>query len=78
MTFSAESVRSNTKVCLRRPYRGEIDCFAVYCPENRGVYVVPCADSTPGHVTLRITPPVNSQCKRVRWAADYELGGFEP
>jgi PD-(D/E)XK endonuclease len=78
VTFNAHSVRSNTKAVFRRPYHGEVDCFAVYSPANRGLYVVPCAETTPGEVTLRITPPANGQSERVRWACDYVLARFMP
>jgi hypothetical protein len=76
--FTAQSIRSNTKQVLRRSYHGEVEYFAVYCPANRGVYVVPCDDATPGHFTLRLTPTSNGQSKGIRWAADYEIERFDP
>jgi PD-(D/E)XK nuclease superfamily protein len=76
--FSAQSVRTNTRQILRRSYHGEVEYFAVYCPANRGVYVVPCGDGTPGHFTLRVAPTANGQSRHVRWAADYEIERFEP
>lgn len=76
--FSAKSVRCNTKQILTRLYNGEVDYFAVYCPENRGIYVVPCGETTPGHFTLRVTPPSNNQRRHVRWAVDDELDRFAP
>src|SRR5436189_6377590 len=34
----------------RRSYHGQIDFFAVYCPETRGVYLIPIHDlPTPSH-----------------------------
>lgn len=59
----------------RRDYQGQVDAFAVYCPETGGVYVVPIED-LPVRVlaALRIDPPRNGQRKRIRFAADYELG----
>lgn len=71
--FSAQSVRSNTKGSVRRPYHGEIDPFAVYCPETGRIYAVPVEDATATFGTLRVDPPANGQAKGVRWAADYEL-----
>jgi PD-(D/E)XK endonuclease len=76
--FSARSIRSNTITTLMRDYVGAIDYFAVYCPANRGVYVVPCDETTLTYVTLRVEPATNNQSKRIRWAADYELARFEP
>jgi hypothetical protein len=59
----------------RRHYQGEIDYFAVYCPETAGVYLVPIAD-LPVRVqgTLRVDPPRNNQMSRVRLASNYEIG----
>ena len=80
--FSPQSVRSNTKQVLTRPYDGEADYFAVYCRTNDGVYLIPCAEVTRGHNRLRLEPPANSQRKRIRWAGDYVLAkperGLEP
>jgi hypothetical protein len=53
-------------------YRGEVDLFAVYCPETDGVYLVPIEEvTTPRVCTLRVTEARNNQMKRVRWAKDY-------
>lgn len=76
--FSARSIRSNTITTLMRNYVGEIDYFAVYCPASRGLYVVPCDQTTLSNVYLRVEPATNNQSKRIRWAADYELAQFEP
>src|SRR3982750_360455 len=38
--FQARSTRSNTQGFQCRSYSGEIDVFAVYCPENGRVYAV--------------------------------------
>lgn len=70
---STQSVQSNTRGTRIRSYAGEVDLFIVYCPENEGVYVLP-ADEVPAcGMYLRVNPPRNKQCKRVRWAKDYEL-----
>jgi hypothetical protein len=54
----------------RRYERGEVDYFAVYCPETKSLYAVPAENhGTQGR--LRITPVKNGQAKFVRWAADY-------
>jgi len=59
----------------RRDYQGQVDAFAVYCPETAGVYVVPIADlSVHVEAKLRVDPPRNGQRKRIRLAADYEIG----
>lgn len=70
---STQSVQSNTRGTQMRSYAGEVDLFIVYCTENERVYVLP-ADEVPAcGMYLRVNPPRNKQCKRVRWAKDYEL-----
>jgi hypothetical protein len=57
-----------------RPYAGEIDTFAVYCPQTSKVYLVPIAIVPNGRqASLRIDPTGNGQSKGVRWARDFEL-----
>jgi len=60
---------------LRRDYRGEVDCFAVFCPETGGVYLVPI-DELPSRSAahLRYDATKNRQRAGVRFAADYEIG----
>jgi hypothetical protein len=57
----------------RRDYRGQIDYFAVYCPETRKVYLVPIDQVGNTSAMLRLEPTKNNQKKNVRWAKDYEL-----
>jgi hypothetical protein len=78
ITFRPQSVRCNTRQILTRNYIGEVDYFAVYCPETRGVYIVPCDDKTRSQVSLRVRPAANHQSKGIRWAADYALDRFNP
>jgi hypothetical protein len=58
----------------RRDYAGEVDYFAVYCPQTTGVYLIPISD-LPVRVqgALRVTPPRNNQRRNIRFAADYEI-----
>ena len=64
----------NAKVA-RRNYLGEIDHFAVFCLETAGVYLIPIADITVQvQGALHVDPPRNSQRRRIRYAADYEIG----
>jgi len=63
---------------LKRDYTGEIDEFAVYCPDLGTVYVIPIEDvSTKRVCALRIDPPRNNQRQRVRLAAAYEIARFD-
>ena len=71
--FRSISVQSNMSGSRVRSYAGEVDFFAVYCPENRRVYLVPVDEMSPNTNYLRIEPTRNNQSKHVRWARDYEL-----
>ena len=57
----------------RRDYRGQVDYFAVYCPDTGRVYLVPVNHVGTANASLRLLPTANKQEKNVRWAKDYEL-----
>jgi len=58
-----------------RHYEGEVDYFAIYCPQASGVYLIPIGD-VPNRWTgsLRLEPTRNQQRLGVRYASDYEIG----
>jgi hypothetical protein len=58
----------------RRTYEGQIEFFAVYCPETSGVYLVPIEDlPLRAQAALRVEPTRNGQKRNIRLAADYEI-----
>lgn len=57
----------------RKGYQEEIDYFAVYYPDTRGVYLVPIDHMPSANARLRLVPTANGQEKHVRWAKEYEL-----
>ena len=60
---------------VRRAYHGEVDFFAVYCPETGGVYLMPIDDlPMRNRGDLRVDPAKNNQRKRIRFANRYEIG----
>lgn len=70
------------KTCIadaRRPlgdggYAGQIDAFAVYCPEVKRAFLVPIGELTsPNYGYLRVEAPPNGQIRNIRWATDYEI-----
>ena len=70
------------RVCsadARRPlgvsYKGQIDAFGVYCPQNSTAYLVPIAAVAGLGIvaSLRVDASRNGQSKRVRYARDYEI-----
>ena len=76
--FNTRSVRCNRKGIFTRSYVGEIDYFAVYCPELDEVFVISCEETGLTGGSLRVKPTVNRQNKGILWAADYALERFDP
>lgn len=66
--------RSGVKT-VRRAYRGEVELFGVFCPDNGKVYLVPVDEVPPTCAWLRVEPPANKQRTHITWAAQYEIGG---
>jgi hypothetical protein len=59
----------------RQDYRGQVDFFAVYCPETKGVYLVPIEDlDVRVQAALRVTPARNGQERGIRLADRYAIG----
>jgi hypothetical protein len=66
----------------RRPngvaYRGQIEAFAVYCPQTGGTYLVPIAAlASISTARLRVDPARNGQSKGVLFARDFQIGGAD-
>jgi hypothetical protein len=76
-TCSTYAHHPNPRV-RRRDYAGEIDDFAVYCPDLGSVYLIPIEDvPTRALGVLRVTPARNGQRKGVRLAAAYEVAKID-
>ena len=70
ITFATCSRHTLTHV--RTGYRGQVDYFAVWCPEREDdTYLVPVNDVGQVEAWLRIEPSKNGQSSGVRWAKDY-------
>jgi hypothetical protein len=59
--FSTQSVRCNSRDAIRRSYAGEVDGFAVWCPQNATGYYVPIEDVASGIATLRVAPTATTR-----------------
>lgn len=70
---AAPTRKTLSKNWSRQDYVGEVDLFAVYCPDA-GCYLIPIEDATKTVTFLRVTRTKNNQQQDVRWAVDYELG----
>ncbi len=71
--FRTVSVHKSKSGFYHRSYAGEVDYFAVYCPENEQVYLVPIGSVPTGQAFLRVSESANNQKKRVRWARDFVI-----
>ena len=74
------------KTCItdaRRPlgdggYAGQVDAFAVFCPQLDQAYLVPIeALASPFLGILRVDPTLNGQVRNIRWARQFELGSVD-
>lgn len=57
----------------RKNYRGQIESFAVYCPENKEIYLVPVSITGDATCSLRIEPVKSNQQYKINWAKDYKI-----
>ena len=56
------------------PYVGQVDAFAVYCPELDASFLVPIQEIRARQIaTLRIDTPANGQTTGICWASPYAL-----
>lgn len=58
----------------KRDYHGQIDMFAVFCPETIRVYLIPIDKCGKSHMSIRVNRPKNGQITGILWAADFVLG----
>ena len=55
---------------MRRYEKGEVDYFAIYCPQLNELYGM-SFEAANVSASLRIEPTLNKQEKYIRWARDY-------
>ena len=55
-------------------YKGQVEYFGVYCPDNDQCYIIPIDDVPDGRPHLRVEATKNGQTKNIRWAKDYQVG----
>ena len=72
ISFNAFSVAGNSNG-KSQAYTDLADIFAIYCPDNEQVYIVPVPKVGISKVYLRVEPSQNNQQKRVRWAREHVL-----
>lgn len=73
---ASPSTREAPITVRRRPYFGLAHIFGVYFPPTRSIYLVPL-DVAGYHGWLRLEPTRNNQQKGIRFAADFEIDGWD-
>jgi len=74
IVFSCCSTHGHRRSRLKsRPYFGQIEYLAVYCPDVEKVYLLPEQELTSSTAHLRLSPTRNNMEKMIRWAAQFEL-----
>lgn len=69
--YNARRHRGSKYNTFSRYRENEIDVFAVWCPSNQQLYVVPAEHLLSVEGRLRIVETQNFQHKKVKWAQDY-------
>jgi hypothetical protein len=73
ITFNCFSSHLHRGGVACRRYTGEIEYFAVYCPETKETYLIPPGDVDVLRASLRVSPSRNRQVKGVRFASQYKV-----
>jgi hypothetical protein len=72
-TCSSTLHRKNGK---KQGYKGEVELFGVYCPDNDKVYMIPVNDAPDRACSLRLKHDKNIKyANSIKWAHDYEFTG---
>jgi hypothetical protein len=71
--YSCSSSHSHRGGVFARPYFGQVDIIAVFCPQNGKVYVLPEKEFVATRAHLRLSEPANNQRRSIRWAREFEL-----
>jgi PD-(D/E)XK endonuclease len=72
VVFNAFSIAGNSGG-KSHGYRGRADIFAIYCPDNSKVYLVPVHSVGENKVFLRVEPTLGNQIRGINWAEEFEL-----
>ena len=75
VVYNARRHRGSKYDAFRRYEDGEVDVFAVWCPDTRQIYAVPAAHSSGVEGRLRVAETKNCQEKKVRWARAFTWEG---
>lgn len=75
VTFKTQTAgHNNTEGTYHKGYEdGEIDYFAVYCPQTSDAFMVEVEEAPSAEMSIRLEKPKNGQTKGINMADDYRL-----
>jgi hypothetical protein len=73
VSFNCYSSHTHRGGAASRPYFGEVEYIAVWCPQTGTAYLVPEAHLVRTKMHLRVDPTVNRQDRHIRWADRHAL-----
>jgi hypothetical protein len=68
VVYNARRHRGSRYDTFRRYEDGEVDVFAVWCPDTGQLYAVPAEHSSGVEGRLRLAETKNCQAKKIKWA----------
>jgi len=70
---AVKSIYLSSKGPVIKNYKGQVEFFAVYCPQIDKVYLVPEEEVGVNQISLRVEATKQNHPK-IRWAKQYEIG----
>src|SRR5262249_24567798 len=73
--FAAQRINGHHGTRRFKYEDGEFDLFAIYCPDNGQIYLVPMLGEL-AEGRLRVCVTKNNQQQNVRWSTDFEFEAY--
>ena len=75
VVYNTRRHRGSRYDAFRRYEEGEVDVFAICCPDTRQLYAVLAAHSSGVEGKLRLAETKNCQAKKIKWARAFSWEG---
>jgi len=72
-TIRCNAKSTNWNTLEHYDYKGQIEFFAIYCPDNKKCYMISVDDVGISQISLRIDIPKHGNQYSFKWAKDYEI-----
>ena len=73
--FNTSNKSTSEGKVVRRHYEGQVECFMVWCPENRTMYCIPIFEAPKTDMKLRLDT-VTRGMSHINWASDFIFRGL--